>query len=120
MLFRSKSLPGLSQSLLTAAADAATSAQDLARIQGQTAASLEQTVAIINAMAGLSTDAASAAAAGMPKPATRESADTSASLAGRNRGFISLSRSAGFMSDAGRRVGLDGADYSTICAITQI
>ena len=58
-----KSLPGLSQSLLTAAADAATSAQDLARIQGQTAASLEQTVAIINAMAGLSTDAATAAAA---------------------------------------------------------
>ncbi|MEN9924973.1 MAG: hypothetical protein RL268_1099 [Pseudomonadota bacterium] len=58
-----KSLPGLSQSLLTAAADAATSAQDLARIKGQTAASLEQTVAIINAMAGLSTDAATAAAA---------------------------------------------------------
>lgn len=58
-----KSLPGLSQSLLTAAADASTSAQDLARIQGQTAASLEQTVAIINAMAGLSRDTAAAAGA---------------------------------------------------------
>mgnify|MGYP000373123631 FL=1 len=62
-----KSLPGLSQSLLTAAADAATSAQDLARIQGQTAASLEQTVAIINAMAGLSMDAATTA---VTSPAT--------------------------------------------------
>ena len=58
-----KSLPGLSQTLLSAAADAATSAQDLARIQGQTAASLEQTVAIINAMAGLPTDTAATAAA---------------------------------------------------------
>ncbi len=63
-----KSLPGLSQGLLTAAADAATSAQDLARIQGQTAASLEQTVAIINAMAGLSTDTATAAAAASTTP----------------------------------------------------
>jgi hypothetical protein len=58
-----KSLPGLSQTLLSAAADAATSAQDFARIQGQTAASLEQTVAIINAMAGLPTDTAATAAA---------------------------------------------------------
>jgi hypothetical protein len=58
-----KSLPGLSQTLLSAAADAATSAQDLARIQGQTAASLEQTVAIINAMAGLPTDTAATAVA---------------------------------------------------------
>lgn len=57
-----KSLPGLSQTLLNAAADAATSAQDLARIQGQTAASLEQTVAIINAMAGLPAETAAAAA----------------------------------------------------------
>ena len=58
-----KSLPGLSQTLLNAAADAATSAQDLARIQGQTAASLEQTVAIINAMAGLPADTAATVAA---------------------------------------------------------
>jgi hypothetical protein len=58
-----KSLPGLSQALLAAAADAASSGQDLARIKGTTAASLERTVAIINAMAGLGEDAASAAAA---------------------------------------------------------
>lgn len=61
-----KSLPGLSQTLLGAASDAATSAQDLARIQGQTAASLEQTVAIINAMAGLATDTTAAAASAAP------------------------------------------------------
>lgn len=61
-----KSLPGLSQSLLTAAADAATSAQELARIQGQTAASLEQTVAIINGVAGLPTATATAAASSTP------------------------------------------------------
>ena len=61
-----KSLPGLSQTLLNAAADAATSAQDLARIQGQTAASLEQTVAIINAMSGLPAETAAAAASASP------------------------------------------------------
>ena len=61
-----KSLPGLSQTLLNAASDAATSAQDLARIQGQTAASLEQTVAIINAMAGLATDTTVAATSAAP------------------------------------------------------
>jgi hypothetical protein len=61
-----KSLPGLSQSLLTVAADAATSAQELARIQGQTAASLEQTVAIINGIAGLPSDTATAAASSAP------------------------------------------------------
>lgn len=61
-----KSLPGLSQSLLTVAADAATSAQELARIQGQTAASLEQTVAIINGVAGLPSDTAMAATSSTP------------------------------------------------------
>lgn len=61
-----KSLPGLSQTLLNAAADAATSAQDLARIQGQTAANLEQTVAIINALAGLPAETAAAAASASP------------------------------------------------------
>lgn len=61
-----KSLPALSQSLLTVAADAATSAQELARIQGQTAASLEQTVAIINGVAGLPSDTATAAASSTP------------------------------------------------------
>ncbi|WP_374589173.1 phage tail length tape measure family protein [Novosphingobium sp.] len=61
-----KSLPGLSQSLLTVAVDAATSAQELARIQGQTVASLEQTVAIINGVAGLPTATATAAASSTP------------------------------------------------------
>lgn len=61
-----KSLPGLSQSLLTVAADAATSAQELARIQGQTASSLEQTIAIINGMAGLPSDMATAATSSKP------------------------------------------------------
>lgn len=47
-----KSLPGLSQALLKAAAEQATSRQELARIQAQTAASLEATQA---AVAGRST-----------------------------------------------------------------
>ncbi|UAK25867.1 coiled-coil domain-containing protein [Sphingomonas nostoxanthinifaciens] len=64
-----KSLPTLSQSLLTAAAAAATSQQELNRVQAQTAASLEATYAAINAMTGTatttgsSTDLAAAAAA---------------------------------------------------------
>lgn len=47
-----QSLPRLSQALLTAAGNMATSAEGLARIQGQTAGSLEETLAIIAAMAG--------------------------------------------------------------------
>ena len=43
-----KSLPGLSQSLLKSAQDAATSRQELARIQAQTATSLEATYAAIS------------------------------------------------------------------------
>jgi hypothetical protein len=46
-----KSLPGLSQALLKAAEDAATSRQELQRIQAQTAASLEQTNSVILALA---------------------------------------------------------------------
>ena len=45
-----KSLPGLSQALLKAAEDAATSRQELARVQAQTAASLEATYGAIGAM----------------------------------------------------------------------
>jgi DNA repair exonuclease SbcCD ATPase subunit len=61
-----KSLPGLSQALLTAAADAATSRQELDRIQAQTAASLEQTFNAISALSGSGStlDAAAAASAG--------------------------------------------------------
>ena len=45
-----KSLPGLSQALLTAAANAATSKQELDRIERQTAASLEATYGVITAL----------------------------------------------------------------------
>lgn len=46
-----KSLPGLSQALLKAAEDQATSRQELARVQAQTAASLEATYGVIGALA---------------------------------------------------------------------
>lgn len=59
-----KTLPGLSQSLLRAAELVATSRQELDRVQGQTAASLEQTYAAIQALAGsASTSTASTLAA---------------------------------------------------------
>lgn len=57
-----KSLPGLSQSLLTAAANVATSQQELRRIQAQTAASLEATYNAIAGMTGASTSSSSATA----------------------------------------------------------
>jgi len=57
-----KSLPGLSQSLLTAAANVATSQQELRRIQAQTAASLEATYNAIAAMTGASTTSSPATA----------------------------------------------------------
>src|SRR3546814_16881734 len=45
-----KTLPGLSQSLLNAAALMATSRQELNRVQAQTAASLEANYAAVNAI----------------------------------------------------------------------
>lgn len=57
-----KSLPGLSQSLLTAAAAVATSQQELRRIQAQTAASLEATYKAISGMTGATTTSSSATA----------------------------------------------------------
>jgi hypothetical protein len=59
-----KSLPALSQALLTAAADQATSRQELARIQAATAASLEATYGVVTAIAKGST-ASSPGAGGM-------------------------------------------------------
>lgn len=53
-----KSLPGLSQALLKAAAEQATSRQELARIQAQTAASLEATQAAISGRPQGTTNAA--------------------------------------------------------------
>lgn len=60
-----KSLPGLSQALLRAAELAAASRQELERVQGQTAATLEATYAAIQAMTGTSpaSDASTLAAA---------------------------------------------------------
>ena len=58
-----KALPGLSQALLSQAAETARSSEDLARLQGLTAARLEQTLAIITqaASSGTATDAGAAA-----------------------------------------------------------
>ncbi|KPH62993.1 hypothetical protein [Novosphingobium sp. ST904] len=58
-----KSLPGLSQALLSQAAETARTSEDLARLQGLTAASLEQTLAIIARAAGTSVDAETTATA---------------------------------------------------------
>ncbi|GGB21531.1 hypothetical protein GCM10011380_08890 [Sphingomonas metalli] len=80
-----KLLPGLSQALLKAAGDAATSRQELDRVQAQTAASLEATNAVIAAIAkgnpltGAGTMAAAATAAQAAAPASTSSSDGSAS-----------------------------------------
>ena len=57
-----KALPGLSQALLAVAANTARSAEDLGRLQGLTAASLEQTLAIIRQASGTEPAAATSAA----------------------------------------------------------
>ncbi|HEX7856087.1 MAG TPA: phage tail length tape measure family protein [Sphingobium sp.] len=71
-----KSLPGLSQSLLTAAAQAATSRQELDRVQAQTAASLEATYAAISAITGSSSGTSTAAI--LAAAATSQAATTAA------------------------------------------
>jgi len=55
-----KNLPALSQALLTAAAEQATSRQELARVQAQTAASLEATYGVVTALAKGSTSPSTA------------------------------------------------------------
>ncbi|WOK37561.1 phage tail length tape measure family protein [Sphingomonas sp. C3-2] len=62
-----KALPGLSQALLSQAAETARSSEDLARLQGLTAASLEQTLAIIG-QAGNSGTTTDPTATGSPEP----------------------------------------------------
>jgi hypothetical protein len=57
-----KELPGLSQALLSVAANTARSAEDLGRLQGLTAASLEQTLAIISQASATQPAAATSAA----------------------------------------------------------
>lgn len=76
-----KSLTGLSQALLDAAADVATSQQELARVQGVTAASLETTAAMIGAGAFSASDSKAAdgwwnkAAAASAPPTSTGTAD---------------------------------------------
>jgi hypothetical protein len=72
-----KLLPGLSQALLKAAADTATSRQELARVQAQTAASLEATYGAIGALTG----AASSSVASLSAAATATQATSSSTAA---------------------------------------
>jgi hypothetical protein len=74
-----KSLPGLSQALLKAAQDAATSRQELERVQAQTAASLEATFAAISALGTPSS--ASTADALLAAMAASQSASSAATAA---------------------------------------
>lgn len=78
-----KSLPQLSQALLAAAADAATSRQELDRIRAETAASLEATYGLIGALMGNASggtgDSALLNAAATNQPATVAFNDNGAS-----------------------------------------
>ncbi|KTF70692.1 hypothetical protein ATB93_18740 [Sphingomonas sp. WG] len=79
-----KSLPQLSQALLAAATSAATSRQELARVQAQTAASLEATYGAIGqlgAAATSATDNALLAAAATAQAAASPSNDSAATIA---------------------------------------
>lgn len=79
-----KSLPQLSQALLAAASNAATSRQELARVQAQTAASLEVTYGAINKLGTAATatsNTALLAAAATAQTATAGSNDNTATIA---------------------------------------
>jgi hypothetical protein len=71
-----KSLPQLSQALLAAAADAATSRQELSRIQSETAASLQATYSLISTFGGVA--AATSNAALIAAAATSQASSDSA------------------------------------------
>jgi hypothetical protein len=81
-----KSLPALSQALLAAAADQATSRQELARVQAQTAASLEATYGVVTALAKGGTAPATTAqvvaatTAAQPAGSSATSADTASAI----------------------------------------
>lgn len=81
-----KSLPQLSQALLAAAGNAATSRQELARVQAQTAASLEQTYGVIGAL-GVSASTLSNAAL---LAASTETAQASTPKANDNAALVAL------------------------------
>lgn len=71
-----KTLPGLSQSLLDLAEQRATSAQELARIRGTTAASLDTTAAALSSALGVPFQAsAPAVQAGLASPVSRSTTD---------------------------------------------
>jgi hypothetical protein len=79
-----KSLPALSQSLLTAAASAATSRQELDRVQAQTAAMLEQTYAAIGVLSGTSSTSSTTtnlSSAALTATSTASTTSTTADLA---------------------------------------
>jgi hypothetical protein len=75
-----RSLPGLSQALLKAAADTATSRQELDRIQAQTAASLDATYSVITALAS-GTPSSTGSASILTTAATAAQASTSTAAA---------------------------------------
>lgn len=86
-----KSLPQLSQALLAAAADAATSRQELDRIQAQTAASLQQTynaITAFGAAASSQTDAARLSAAATAQAAASGSSNDNAAAMADLRGAL--------------------------------
>ncbi|APZ98073.1 hypothetical protein BWQ93_05950 [Sphingopyxis sp. QXT-31] len=73
-----KSLPQLSQALLAAAADAATSRQELDRVRAQTAAALEATFGLVNGLAGNPTSNAALLNAGAASQAPGAANDNAA------------------------------------------
>lgn len=70
-----KTLPGLSQSLLDLAEQRATSAQELARIRGITASSLEGTAAALSKSLGVPFQASAPVVSSIDAPATRSTTD---------------------------------------------
>ncbi|WP_313534402.1 hypothetical protein [Sphingomonas sp.] len=88
-----KSLPQLSQALLSAAANAATSRQELARVQAQTAASLEATYGAINKLgtaAAVTSASAQLAAAATAQTAATGSNDNAATIASLQATIVEL------------------------------
>ncbi|GAA3708552.1 hypothetical protein GCM10022268_17350 [Sphingomonas cynarae] len=81
-----KGLPALSQALLSAAADAATSRQELARIQAQTAAALEATYGVVGS---LGSQKATSTTAQVSAAAVAQSTTTPAAAAAANDELIS-------------------------------
>ena len=128
-----KSLPGLSQALLTAAANAATSKQELDRIRAQTAASLEATYGAITALTKVNTatpaistlqGAADAQNAGARSPANDDTALAIADLradmaADRQQTRDALAQIAGNTGRVARKLDDVTADYGNAISTAQ-